>query len=98
MPSVPPQHKSEGTKTAREQGMSERTKMIIVAILAWFADALGLKFTRNWLLVWIGCKAVGELKENDALAALGRLAELRASGVLSEAEFQAMKAQVLGKT
>jgi hypothetical protein len=97
MPSVLPQHKSEDTKTAREAGVSERTKMIIVAILAWLADAVGLKGSRNWLLVWIGCKAVRELKENDTIATLERLARLRDSGVLSEAEFRTMKAQVLSK-
>ncbi|MFI5107574.1 MAG: SHOCT domain-containing protein [Terriglobales bacterium] len=32
---------------------------------------------------------------NDAIAALERLADLRASGVLSEAEFRAMKARLL---
>ena len=36
-------------------------KIIVVAILAWLADAIGFKSTRNWLLVWLGCKAVGEL-------------------------------------
>lgn len=77
--------------------MSERTKMIFVAVLAWLANAIGFKGTRNWLLVWIGCKAVRELKENDALAELERLARLRDSGVLSEAEFRRMKAQALGK-
>ena len=43
----------------------ERTqgaKIIVVAILALLADAIGFKSTRNWLLVWLGCKAVGELK------------------------------------
>jgi len=43
----------------------ERTqgaKIIVVAILAWVADAVGFKGTRNWLLLWLGCKAVGELK------------------------------------
>jgi hypothetical protein len=78
--------------------MSERTKMIIVAILAWLADAVGLKITRNTLLVWLGCKAVGEVQGNNTIASLERLSNLRASGVLSETEFQAMKAQVLGKT
>jgi hypothetical protein len=34
---------------------------------------------------------------NDAVAALERLADLRASGVLSEAEFRAMKARLLAK-
>jgi len=34
---------------------------------------------------------------NDAIAALERLADLRASGVLSEAEFRAMKARLLAK-
>jgi hypothetical protein len=33
----------------------------------------------------------------DAIAALERLARLRASGVLSESEFQRMKARVLPK-
>ena len=42
--------------------MSARTKIIVVAILAWLADAIGFKSTRNWLLVWLGCKAAGELK------------------------------------
>ena len=72
--------------------------MSSMAILAWLADALGLKFTRNWLLMLIGYKAVQKFEENDALSALERLARLRASGVLSEAEFRRMKAQVLGKT
>jgi len=34
---------------------------------------------------------------NDTVAALERLADLRASGDLTEAEFRRMKAQVLGK-
>jgi hypothetical protein len=42
--------------------VSERTKIIVVAILAWLAHAVGFSTTRNWLLVWLGCKMVGELK------------------------------------
>ena len=42
--------------------MSDRTKIIVVAILAWLADAIGFKSTRNCLLVWLGSKAVDELK------------------------------------
>jgi hypothetical protein len=41
--------------------VSDGTKVIVVAILAWLADVIGFKWTRNGLLVWLGCKAVGEL-------------------------------------
>jgi hypothetical protein len=71
--------------------------MSSMASLAWLADALGLKFTRNWLLMLIGYKAVQKFEENDALSALERLAMLRDSGVLSEAEFRQKKAQLLAK-
>ena len=74
---------------------TQRAKMSSMAILAWLADALGLKFTRNWLLMLIGYKAVQKFEENDALSALERLARLRESGTLSEAEFRAMKARLL---
>ena len=74
---------------------TQRAKMSSMAILAWLADALGLKFTRNWLLMLIGYKAVQKFEENDALSALERLARLRDSGTLSETEFQAMKARLL---
>ena len=68
-----------------------------MAFLAWLADALGLKFTRNWLLMCLGLKAVQKFEDNDALATLERLARLRESGTLSEAEFRAMKARLLAK-
>jgi len=68
-----------------------------MALLAWLADALGLKFTRNWLLMCLGLKAVQKFEDNDALATLERLARLRESGTLSEAEFRAMKARLLAK-
>ena len=74
---------------------AKRGKVSSMAILAWLADALGLKFTRNWLLMCIGLRAARKFEDNDALATLERLAKLRASGVLSEAEFRAMKARLL---
>ncbi len=74
----------------------QRAKISSMAFWAWLADALGLKFTRNWLLMSIGCKAAQKFEENEALSTLERLARLRASGALSEAEFQRLKAQLLG--
>jgi len=74
---------------------AKRGKVSSMAILAWLADALGLKFTRNWLLMCIGLRAARKFEHNDAIAALERLANLRASGTLSEAEFRAMKARLL---
>jgi len=74
---------------------AKRGKVSSMAILAWLADALGLKFTRNWLLMLIGYKAVQKFEENDTLSALERLVRLRESGTLSEAEFRAMKARLL---
>ena len=73
----------------------QRAKISSMAFWAWLADALGLKFTRNWLLMSIGCKAAQKFEENGTLSALERLARLRASGVLSDAEFRAMKAKLL---
>ena len=84
-----------GAMKADNGNRTQRAKMSSMAILAWLADALGLKFTRNWLLMLIGYKAVHKFEENDALSALERLARLRESGTLSEAEFQAMKARLL---
>ena len=81
--------------TPERSERTQRAKMSSMAILAWLADALGLKFTRNWLLMLIGYKAVQKFEENDALSALERLARLRESGTLSEAELQAMKARLL---
>ena len=74
---------------------ARRGKVSSMAILAWLADALGLKFTRNWLLMCIGLRAARKFKDNDALTTLERLARLRESGTLSEAEFRAMKARLL---
>jgi len=74
---------------------AKRGKVSSMAILAWLADALGLKFTRNWLLMCIGLRAARKFEDNDALATLERLARLRESGTLSEAEFRAMKARLL---
>jgi len=74
---------------------AQRGETSSVAFLAWLADALGLRFVRNWFLMCLGLKAVRKFEENDALATLERLASLRASGVLSEAEFRAMKARLL---
>jgi hypothetical protein len=54
--------------------VSEQTKVIVVAILAWLADAVGFKGTRNWLLVWLGCKAVGELKSARVNSRTGNVA------------------------
>ena len=76
-------------------GRTQQAKISSMAFWAWLADTLGLKFTRNWLLMCIGCKAAEKFEQNDALSALERLARLKASGVLSEAEFQRMKAGVL---
>ena len=76
-------------------GRTQWANMSSMAFWAWLADALGLKFTRNWLLMLIGYKAVQKFEENDALSALERLARLRESGTLSEAEFRAMKARLL---
>ena len=76
---------------------AKRGKVSSMAILAWLADALGLKFTRNWLLMCIGLRAARKFEDNDALATLERLAKLRAAGVLSEAEFRTMKARLLAK-
>ncbi len=64
-------------------------------ILAWLADALGFNFTRNWLLLLIGTKAVKEFQQGNALAELERLARLRNAGILSEAEFQRLKMRLL---
>jgi hypothetical protein len=72
-----------------------KEKLGRMAFWAWLADALGLKFTRNWLLMCIGCKAAEKFEENETLSSLERLARLKASGVLSETEFQTMKAEVL---
>jgi hypothetical protein len=77
-------------------GRTQSAKISSMAFWAWLADALGLKFTRNWLLMCIGCKAAQKFEENETLSALERLSRLRASGVLSETEFQRMKAGVLG--
>ena len=74
---------------------AKRRKVSSMAILAWLADALGLKFTRNWLLMCIGLRAARKFEDNDALATLERLARLRESGTLSEAEFRALKARLL---
>ena len=76
---------------------AKRGEVSSVAILAWLADALGLKFTRNWFLMCLGLKAAQKFEQNDALATLERLANLRASGVLSETEFRAMKARLLAR-
>ena len=76
-------------------GRTQRAEISSMAFWAWLADTLGLKFTRNWLLMCIGYKAVRKFEENDALSALERLARLRESGTLSEAEFRAMKARLL---
>jgi hypothetical protein len=76
---------------------AKRGKVSSMAILAWLADALGLKFTRNWLLMCIGLRAARKFEDNDALATLERLARLRESGTLSEAEFRTMKARLLAK-
>jgi len=54
--------------------VSDRTKIIVVAILAWLADAVGFKGTRNWLLVWLGCKAAEELKSALANSRTGNVA------------------------
>ncbi len=54
--------------------MSDQTKIIVVAILAWLAHAVGFKGTRNWLLVWLGCKAAGELKSALANSRTGNVA------------------------
>jgi hypothetical protein len=74
---------------------AQRGNISAMAFWAWLADALGLKFTRNWLLMCIGCKAAQKFEENETLSALERLSRLRASGVLSETEFQRMKAATL---
>ena len=74
---------------------AKRGKLSSMAILAWLADALGLTFTRNWLLMCIGLRAARKFEDNDALVTLERLARLRESGTLSEAEFRAMKARLL---
>ncbi len=76
---------------------AQRGNISAMAFWAWLADTLGLKFTRNWLLMSIGCKAAQKFEQNETVSALERLARLRNAGVLSEAEFQAMKAQLLGK-
>ena len=75
---------------------AQRGNISSMAFWAWLADALGLKFTRNWLLMSIGCKAAQKFEQSGTVSALERLARLRASGALSDAEFQRMKAGVLG--
>ncbi len=74
---------------------AQRGNISAMAFWVWLADALGLKFTRNWLLMSIGCKAAQKFEQNETVSALERLARLKASGVLSDAEFRAMKAKLL---
>ncbi len=74
---------------------AQRGNISAMAFWVWLADALGLKFTRNWLLMSIGCKAARKLEDNETLSALERLAKLRDAGVLSETEFQGMKAAMM---
>lgn len=77
---------------------AQRGNISAMAFWAWLADALGFKFTRNWLLMRIGREAARKFEENETLSAMERLARLRDSGALSEADFQRLKAGVLGST